>query len=263
MPVNVDISENIAWVTIDQPPVNALGSAISRELTQVFRDLGAGKDAHVIVLRSSGEKIFSAGADIKESERRYTLKESSPDETAYDLIDPGTTPRNLFMAAFDCPLPIISSVQGTCLGAGLALVACTDIVIASERATFGLPEMGVGVLGGGRFLQRLVGVPKMRRMFFTSETVTADEMYRIGALDSVVPHEQLEEKTRELALKIASKSPIGLRLGKISINRAEHLSIADGYRIEQDYTGKVSTYKDSAEARNAWREKRAPKWTWS
>ncbi|MCU1514020.1 MAG: putative enoyl-CoA hydratase [Microbacteriaceae bacterium] len=263
MPVTVDISDHIATITIDQPPVNALGSQISRELTEAFFEIGAGKEAHVAVLRASGEKIFSAGADIKETERRYALKEASPEESAYNLVDPGTTPRNLFMAAFDCPVPIISSVQGICLGAGLALIACTDIIIASERATFGLPEMGVGVLGGGRFLQRLVGVPKMRRMFYTSETVTADEMYRLGALDSVVEHETLEEKTRELALKIASKSPIGLRLGKLSLNRAEHLSLADGYRIEQDYTGKASGFKDSAEARNSWREKREPNWTWS
>lgn len=261
MTVHVDISERIATVTLDRPPVNALSAETMRELTSVFRELDGDRRVSVIVLRATGEKVFCAGADINDSERRYA-EGASADTAATDLIDPGRVARECFMAVYECSVPVISAVQGFALGAGLALIACTDIIIASERARFGLPEITVGVLGGGRFLQRLVGVAKMRAMFFTGRQVDAAELYRLGAIEQVVDHDRLEEVALEYAREIAGKSPIGLRLGKISITRAESLSVPDGYRLEQDYTAKVSGYEDAREARDSWREKREPDWKW-
>src|SRR5690606_34635751 len=106
-----------------------------------------------------------------------------------------------------------------------------------------------GVLGGARHLQRLVGPQKMRKMYFTGDPVPAEEFYRLGAVEEVVPAERLMDAARALAQNIARKSPIGLRLGKESLNRVEDLGLKEGYRIEQDYTGRVSRYQDSAEAR--------------
>jgi enoyl-CoA hydratase len=262
MPVHVEVADHIATVTLDRPPVNALSADAMRELTAAFRSFDEDRDVHVAILRSTGEKVFCAGADIKDSERRYSLRESSDADSAADVVDPGKVARDCFMAALDAAVPIISAVHGVTLGAGLALVACTDIIIAAEEATFGLPEINVGVLGGGRFLQRLVGVPKMRSMFFTGRPVSAQEMEDAGALAAVVPRAELIDRATVLAREIASKSPIGIRLGKQSLNRVESLSVAEGYRVEQDYTARVSTFDDAREARNAWREKREPQWGW-
>jgi enoyl-CoA hydratase len=262
MSVSLDISDHIATVTIDRPPVNALSAETMRQMTQVFRQIDDSRDAHVAVLRATGDKVFCAGADIKDSERRYSSFEPAEGDSALDTVDAGRVARDCFMSVYDCAVPVISSVHGVTLGAGLALIACTDIIVASERATFGLPEITVGVLGGGRFLQRLVGVPKMRSMFFTGRQISAGEMHRLGAIEQVTPHAELAEVTMEFAREIAGKSPIGVRLGKQSLNRAEHLSVPDGYRVEQDYTSRVSRFADSNEARNAWREKRSPEWSW-
>lgn len=262
MSLDVDIADRIATVTLNRPPVNALDAEMMREITITFRKLDGNARVSVIVLRAAGEKVFCAGADINDSERRYTRRETVAGDSATDILDPGRVARDCFMSIFNCTAPVISSIQGAALGAGLSLVACTDILVASDRAQFGLPEITVGALGGGRFVQRLVGVPKMRAMFFTGEPVDAAEMHRLGAIEAVVPHERLSEVTMWYARKVAMKSPIGLRLGKQSVNRAEHLSMLEGYRVEQDYTSKVSTFDDAREARNAWREKRDPVWRW-
>jgi enoyl-CoA hydratase len=142
-------------------------------------------------------------------------------------------------------------------------VACCDVVVAADTATFGLPEINVGVLGGARHLQRLVGVWKTREMMLTGRRVAADELHRLGALAAVVPGAELQSTARALALEIASKSPLALRMAKQSMNRVEHLSLEEGYQLEQDYTVRVSQLADSKEARAAWQDKRTPEWTWS
>jgi enoyl-CoA hydratase len=119
------------------------------------------------------------------------------------------------------------------------------------------------VLGGARHLQRLVGPFKTRKMFFTGEAVSAHEFYRLGAVEAVVEPAKLMASAIELAANIARNSPIGLRLAKESLTRVEDLSLKEGYRIEQDYTGRVTRYNDSQEARRAYLEKREPDWSWS
>jgi enoyl-CoA hydratase/carnithine racemase len=179
------------------------------------------------------------------------------------VLDPGVVPRECFFAISDCALPVIGAINGAAVGAGLALVASCDIIIASERARFAVPEINVGVLGGGRHLQRMIGVYKTRKMFFTGEFLGPDEFHRLGAIEAVVPADELMPTARALAKEIATKSPIGLRLAKESLNRVEDLPLKEGYRLEQDYTNRVNTFNDSAEARNAYREKRPPEWTWT
>ena len=100
-------------------------------------------------------------------------------------------------------------------------------------------------------------------MFFSGQRVSAQELYRLGSVEAVVPGEQLQTAARDMAGAIAANSPIALRLGKQSLNRAEALSLEEGYRVEQDYTARISGFADSAEARDSWREKRVPRWTWS
>jgi len=281
--VRTEIIDRIAIVTLDRAPVNALDSVAVRELTETFLALGRSNEASVVVFTAPGDKIFCAGIDLKDSVRRHA-RELAEGDTTVDLLDPGAVVRECFWAVLDCPLPVIAAVNGRALGAGLVLVAsCEEATstrpapmarpltaaitgsgqLRTETATFSVPEIKAGVLGGARHLQRLVGPFKTRKMFFTGEPVSAQEFYRLGAIEEVVAPDKVLETAMKLAASIAKNSPIGLRLGKESLNRVEDLSLKEGYRIEQDYTGRVTRYKDSAEARQAYMEKREPNWSWS
>jgi enoyl-CoA hydratase/carnithine racemase len=260
--VHIDIDDRVATVTFDRPPVNALDAQAFREIRDAFRGLSESTDAHVAIFTAPGTRVFSAGVDLQDSARRHR-RERVDDDTIVDVLDPGVVPRECFFAISDCALPVIGAINGAAVGAGLALVASCDIIIASERARFAVPEINVGVLGGGRHLQRMIGVYKTRKMFFTGEFLGPDEFHRLGAIEAVVPADELMPTARALAKEIATKSPIGLRLAKESLNRVEDLPLKEGYRLEQDYTNRVNTFNDSAEARNAYREKRPPEWTWT
>lgn len=259
--LRVEIRDRIATVTLARPPVNALDAPTFRELAQTFQALGRTREASVAILTADGERIFCAGVDLADSARRHA-RELADGDTTVDLLDPGALPRDCFNAVLDCPLPVIAAVNGKAIGAGVALVASCDIIVASTNAQFSVPEIKAGVLGGARHLQRLVGPYKTRSMFFTGEFVDAQEFHRLGAVEAVVAPGELTATARALAERIAAMSPIGLRLAKESMNRAEELSLKDGYRLEQDYTGRVTRYADSAEARKALQEKRAPDWSW-
>lgn len=263
MSVHVDIADRIATVTLERPPVNALSVDAMQDLTRVFDELSAGREASVAILRSAGSNIFCAGADFRDSERRYASGEVDMSESARNTLDKGRVVRECFSSILHAEMPVIASVHGAALGSGLSLVAASDIVIASEKASFGLPEINVGVMGGGRYLQRMVGPYKTRYMFYTGKTITAAEMYRLGAVEQVVEHDELDGAVMSLATELASKSPIALRLGKQSLNRAESMAVEDGYRTEQDYTLRVTGFNDSREARDSFREKRDPQWTWT
>jgi enoyl-CoA hydratase len=165
-------------------------------------------------------------------------------------------------AITDCAVPVIAAVNGPALGAGLAFAACCDMIVAAEGATFGTTEINVGLLGASAHLSLLVGRYKARELFFTGETITAEELHRLGAVRSVVPRAQLLDEAGALARTLAAKSPIALRMAKESMNRVEFLPFKDAYRTEQDYTRRLMSFDDSKEARRAFLEKRDPEWKW-
>jgi enoyl-CoA hydratase len=260
--VNTEIAGGVATVTFDRPPVNALSAQAFREIAEAFRSLAEGTDAVAAIFTASGDRVFCGGVDLHDSARRQSRRLAEGD-SAVDLVDAGRVVRECFWSVLDCPLPVIGAINGAAVGAGLALVGSCDIIIASERARFAVTEINAGVLGGARHLQRLIGTYKTRRMFFTGEFVSAAEFYRLGVVEAVVPPDQLLSESRALAGTIARKSPIGLRLAKESMNRVEDMGLKEGYRLEQDYTNRLTRYRDSAEARTAYLEKRDPVWTWS
>jgi enoyl-CoA hydratase len=260
--VRIDIDERVATVTFDRPPVNALDAQAFREIRDAFRSLNESTEAHVAIFTAPGTRVFCAGVDLQDSARRQSRQRGVGD-TIVDGLDPGVVPRECFFAVSACALPVIGAINGAAVGAGLALVASCDLIIASENARFALPEINAGVLGGGRHLQRMIGAYKTRKMFFTGEFVHASEFHRLGAVEAVVPADDLMATARALADDIATKSPIGLRLAKESLNRVEDLPLKEGYRLEQDYTGRITRFNDSAEARTAYLEKRDAEWTWS
>jgi enoyl-CoA hydratase len=254
--LEVDISDYIATVTLDRPPVNAVDSATYAEIIEVFGSFADNRDVRVAIFTAAGDRAFVAGVDLK------TYGQQAADPPAHLVIDPARPARDAMWAITDCAVPVIGAINGPALGAGLALAACCDMLIASENATFGTTEINVGLLGASAHLSLLVGRHKAREMFFTGEQVPASELYRLGAVRTVVPRDQLSKTARELAATLAAKSPIALRLAKESMNRVEFLPLKEAYRTEQDYTARLRGYEDAAEARQAFLDKRSPEWKW-
>lgn len=247
--VKIHVEDHIATVSLDRPPVNAVNGQVLLELRDTFAGVAEDWDIRAVVFASALERVFCGGADIKDMGAR--AKGPAP-------IDSGRVARDAMWAILDCPVPVVASVGGPALGAGLAFAACCDIIVASERAVFGCPEIDVGLLGAGSHLQRMVGPYRMRELYYTARRVSAEEMFRLGGISRVVPHEDLAAESRAIATEIARKSPPAIRLAKEALNRAEHLPLKEAYRTEQDYTARLSKYDDSREAAQAFLERREP-----
>jgi enoyl-CoA hydratase len=253
--VHLVVANHIATLTMDNPPVNVGSPELLRELSSVLRSFAENREVHVAILTGAG-RAFMAGADLK-------AKPVPRDEmNANDLLDRGRAMRELFWSIYDCAVPVIGAVNGPAVGAGLAMAAVCDVLVASENATFQAAEINVGLLGASAQLSLLVGRHKARELFFTGRPITAPELHALGAVSRVVPQESLMEAAGELAAELAAKSPIALRLAKEAMNRVEFLALKEAYRLEQDYTVRLLGFEDAAEARTAWQERRAPDWKW-
>ena len=154
--------------------------------------------------------------------------------------------------------PVIVAINGPALGAGLAIAASADLIITSEKGSLALPEIDVGLLGGGSHAARLFPHTTLRKMMFTGYRVPADELYRLGVVNQVTTPEGLMPAAMELANTIASKSPLSIGLAKQTLNAIEDMSLRDGYRYEQDMTAAIAKTEDAKEAQRAFLEKRAP-----
>lgn len=255
--LRVEIADDIATVTLDRPPVNAIDHASMVEIAEIFTSFADRRDVRVAIFTAAGDRAFMAGVDLK------SIDAASPEEVPSSrLVDPGGVARSAMWAITDCAVPVIAAVNGPAIGAGLAFAACCDIILAAEGATFGTTEINVGLLGASAHLSRLVGPHKAREMFFTGELVPAAELFRLGAVRVVVPRGELLAAAHELATTLAAKSPIALRMAKDAMNRVEGLPLKEAYRTEQDYTNRLVHLEDSTEARQAFFEKRAPEWRW-
>ncbi len=244
MAIDIETKDGIGEVVINNPPVNALGSQAWFEFAAGIKALGENPDINCIVIRAEG-RGFQAGVDIKEL---------AEDSTRILEVNRGCY--DTFGAIYDCPIPVISAVHGYCLGGGIGIAGASDIVIASECATFSLPEIDRGALGAATHLMRLFGMQKTRRMLYTGESIDAQEAYRLGGVESVVPREKLRDEAMSLARCIADKSPKALRLAKWSLNGIELLDPKQSYKFEQGFTLELYMSPDSQEARDAFVEKR-------
>jgi enoyl-CoA hydratase/carnithine racemase len=257
--ISVAVADHVATVTIDRPPVNAIDIAGFAEVRDAFCGLSEDRDVRVAIFTATGDRAFMAGVDLRDAD-----KLDAHDETTRPalVLDPGRRVRDAFDAVRECAVPVIGAINGPALGAGLGFAACCDVLIAAEGASFGLPEINVGLLGGSAHLSTLVGRHKARELFFTGETISAAELQRLGAVRAVVPRAELMDEARALAASLAAKSPIALRLAKEAMNRVEGLPTGDAYRIEQEYTRRLQRFDDAAEARRAYLDKRPPEWHW-
>ncbi len=247
MAIDLEIRDGVAEVIINAPPVNALTNAGWREFADRMEEVGRREDVNCVLIRAEG-RGFQAGVDVKELAANGQLI-TEVNRGCYDT----------FAAIYDCPVPVISAVHGFCIGGGIGISGASDFVIASEDATFSLPEVDRGALGAATHLMRLVGVQKARRMLYTCESITAQELYRLGGCESVVPKESLREEALAVARTIAAKSPKAIRLAKWSANGIETLDVKKSYRFEQGFTLELYTSPDSQESRDAFVEKRDAK----
>lgn len=253
--VQVAVDDFIATITLDRPPVNAVDRATLIEIRDAFSSLNDRRDVRVAIFTAAGTRAFMGGADLDKIGDR-------DDSAATEVTDSGQVARDALWSVLDCAVPVIGAINGPAIGAGLAFAALCDILIAAEHATFGALEINAGLLGASSQLSLMVPRHKAREMFFLGEKVPAAELHRLGTIRSVVPAEELLPAARAVAAQLAEKSPIALRLAKESMNRAEFLPLKEAYRTEQDYTNRLLTFEDSAEARAAFLEKRAPQWRW-
>ena len=239
-------AQGIAEIVVDVPPVNALTVAGWFELADAVTAAGKDPETRVVVLRSEG-KGFNAGVDIKEMQNT---------EGFAALIGANKGCFAAFAAVYDCPVPLIAAVQGFCVGGGIGLAGNADIVIASDDAFFGLPEVDRGALGAATHLARLVPQHKMRAMVYTGATATAAELHAFGSVLRVVSRDELRTAAREVAAEIAEKSPTVMRAAKESLNGIDLWDVKRSYRYEQGFTFELNLSGVSDELRDAFVDKR-------
>ncbi|MBO6726713.1 MAG: enoyl-CoA hydratase family protein [Rhizobiaceae bacterium] len=238
------IEAGIAELVIENAPVNALDSVGWRALSEEIDRLNADDSVHVIVIRAEG-KGFCAGVDIKELQ-------AHPDR----IVEVNAGNYETFRALHRGLKPAIAAVHGYVLGGGIGICGAVDIIVASEDATFGVPEVDRGALGAGAHLQRMFPIQKVRHMYFTGEPIDATEAYRLGAVEKVVARDRLREAAIEIAAKIASKSSTIIALAKEALNGVEEGDLERHYRWEQGFTAQAYLTAESQEARDAFVEKR-------
>ena len=246
-PFKTTIADGIAEMILDHPPVNAFDSAGWFAIAREIEALGANDDVRVIVIGAEG-KGFCAGVDIKELAA-----------DAGKILDVNRGNYETFRAIHRNPRPVIIALHGFVLGGGIGMAGAADIVLCSECARFGVPEIDRGAMGGGAHLQRLFPVQKVRYMYFTGEFIDAREAYRLGSIEKVVPRDELMPAAREIAAKIAAKSPVMMKIAKESLTGIEDGNLEDKYRWEQGFTYEAYTHEDSQETRDAFVEKRDAK----
>ena len=244
MAFETTITDGIAHLVLCKPPVNAFNSEEWTGIAAKIRSLGEQSSVRVIVVSAEG-KGFCAGVDIKElgAEPAKIVPVNKGNFDTFEAIH-----RN--------PKPVVLAIHGFVLGGGIGMAGAADILVASECATFGVPEVDRGAMGGGAHLQRLFPVQKVRHMYFTGEFIDAAEAFRLGAIEKVVPRAELVSTALEIAKSIAAKSPRMISLAKEALNAIEDGNLEEKYRREQGLTLEAYMHADSQEARDAFNEKR-------
>ncbi len=239
---------NVAVVTINRPEVlNALNSQVISELDSVLSEIKSREDLHVVVITGAG-RSFVAGADISE------MSEYS----ASDAKNFSVRGNNVFMRLTRFNRPVIAAVNGFALGGGCELAMACDIRIASDKAKFGMPEVGLGIMpgfGGTQRLARIVGMSTATELVLTSRTIGAEEALQIGLVNHVYPAEEMLEKAMELAHQIAAKPQVAVRQAKQSIRLGMQMDVSSGVAFEAEAFGLCFSTEDQKDAMHAFLRK--------
>lgn len=240
----------MAILTINRPKaLNALNGDTLYELEAAIKDIKADDNIKVVILTGSGEKSFVAGADIT------FMLPLSPAEGRF-FADFG---EKVFRSMELLEKPIIAAVNGFALGGGCELAMACDIRLASEKAIFGQPEVGLGIIpgfGGTQRLPRLIGEGRAKELIYTADNVSAAEAFRLGLVNHVCPPDQLMDEARKMAKKIASKAPLAVGYAKFAIGKGMQVDIDTAMSIESDMFGMSCATADKFEGMTAFVEKR-------
>ena len=246
----LEIENGIATITINRPKaLNALNRETLEELGQAFRALKKNAEVSVVILTGGGEKAFVAGADIAEMQAMTVLE--AREFSAFG--------QQVMAAIEKLDKPVIAAVNGYALGGGCELAMACDIRVVGEKARFGLPEVSLGVIpgfGGTQRLGRLVGKGRAKELVFTGDMIGAEEAYRIGLANQIVPAGELLEKCKEMAVKIVSKGSVAVRLSKEAINQGMELDIDKAVAYETELFSLCFATDDQKEGMQAFVEKR-------
>ena len=240
---------NVAIVKINRPKaLNALNSETLNELEQVIQEISKDKELYTVILTGEG-KAFVAGADIAE------MKDLNEEEGK----EFGLLGNKVFRRLENLDKPVIAAINGFALGGGCEISMACDIRIATTKAKFAQPEVGLGItpgFGGTQRLPRIVGQGKAKELIYTGDIIKADEALRIGLVNKVVEPENLMEEAMALAKKIASNAPIAVKLCKDAINRGSQVDIDSAVVIEAEDFGKCFATEDQKEGMSAFIERR-------
>jgi enoyl-CoA hydratase len=241
--------EGVGIITINREDVrNALKAEIREDIAAVLQRAENDVEVRVVIITGAGEKVFSAGGDIKQM----------AGNTMWDILG---RKFDLFMQIHNFPKPIIAAINGLALGGGCELAMACDFRVGSERARLGQPEINLGIFPGGgatQRLQRLIGVGRAKELIFTGDIIDAQEAERIGLLNKVFPAKELMNKTMEIAKKICSKGPLSLKLAKMAINMGMETGLHVGLGYERLARTLVHGSEDRVEGMHAFLEKRKP-----
>jgi enoyl-CoA hydratase len=232
--------DGIRVVTMDAPPVNALSVQGWFDVAAALDEASADLATKVVVLRAEG-KGFNAGVDIKEMQHT---------EGFDALLGANKGCFAAFKAVYECSVPVIAAVNGFCLGGGVGLVGNADIVVASEDAYFGVPEVKQGALGAATHMARLVPQHLMRTLYFTARTIKASDLVQHGSVYEVVPREDLDAAALRLAAEIADKDTRVIRAAKEALNGIDPIDVNKSYRFEQGFTFELNLMGVSDELRD-------------
>ncbi len=253
--IDLDVEKHIAVVTVNRADkLNALNRALLAELDHALDEIAQQSDIHVLVLTGAGARAFVAGADIAEI---GGLKGQQ------DGAEFARFGQQVFSKIERLTIPVIMAINGYALGAGCELALCGDIRLAADTAQLGQPEVNLGVIpgyGGTQRLARIVGRDRAKGIIFTGERLGAEDAYRLGIVDRVVPAADLLDEALSLAESLAAKAPRALALAKIAVNEGVLLSLDDGLDLEAELFGQAVETQDRKEGTDAFLEKRQPHW---
>jgi enoyl-CoA hydratase len=247
-----DKDKGMGIVTINRPQaMNALNDLAYAELYQLFQEIEKEDEVKVVIITGSGEKAFVAGTDITnlailsvEEARRFSASLKRTCDVIWNLQK-----------------PVIAAVNGYALGGGIELAMCADMIIASENAKFGQPEINLGIIpgsGGTQRLQRLIGINRAKELIYTGAMIDARTALSIGMLNKVVPLADLMKEAKALAAKLLEKSGVMLKLAKSAINNGADVDLNTGINIEIECFAQCFATEDQKESMKAFLEKRKP-----
>ncbi len=245
--------ENIGILTINRPDkLNAISNELTTELKSFLDEAERDDDLRVLIITGAGDKAFVAGADINELVGRDARLGRRVSQERQDI----------FSRIENLPIPVIGAINGYALGGGLELALACNIRLASEKAQFGAPEVKLGIIpgdGGTQRLPRLVGLGRAMEMILTGDFIDAEEAFRIGLVNRVLPPEELMGKAMELAQRIASRPPLAVRYAKEAVNRSQEGGLTAGFSLESYLHALSCTTEDKKEGVSAFLEKRKGK----